>query len=89
MTSDSESVSQLITENQRLVEEINYYREILFADVTPSGISMFNALRQAVDIAEENSRLRSGEEFKRIQAECQELRDEIVKLKRLGYANHS
>jgi hypothetical protein len=78
--STSPSTEELIAENQLLREELDFYRSILFADISPQGVSLYNALQHAVDIREENSRLRNGEEFKRISHECTALRAEVLNL---------
>ena len=71
-----DQITNLLFENEQLREEVNYYRMLLFADMTPKSASIINALRKAVDVVEENERLRSGAELQRVSALCRELEKE-------------
>jgi hypothetical protein len=71
----------LSQENEYLRAEINYYREILFSDLSPAGCSIINALRAAVEIREENRRLRDSGELRRLEEQCKCLEDENAALR--------
>ena len=64
--SNSQETTEIQEENQRLIGEVEYYRSILFADMSPQTASIINALRHAVDVVQDNKRLRSGEELQRM-----------------------
>ncbi len=74
------TIPELGSANQQLHDELNYYRSLLFADSSPQGVSIVNALRHAVDIVEENKRFRNGEVYVNLKNKCDELRKELESL---------
>lgn len=73
----------LLRENALLLEEVHYYRRLLFSDITPQSGSILNALRKAVDICDQNKQLRSFEEMSRLSELCRVLEEENKHLKKL------
>jgi hypothetical protein len=80
MTSD-EALTQSRAEVRALQAEVNYYRSLLFTRIDPLNSSVLNALRHAVDICEENRKLKEDPGYARLQSICIELESENRLLK--------
>ena len=81
MQSTDDALAAALQETALLWEEVEYYRRILFVDLNPESASILNALRKAVDVVDENVRLRNGEELAKMTAVCKglEIENRILK----------
>ena len=82
-------IAQLHAENTSLSQEVSYLRSILFVDMNPTNASLINALRHAVDAAEENKRSRSGNHVQRLEEMLRILEDENARLRDVLQRDHS
>ena len=86
---DDAYIAQLHAENTSLSQEVSYLRSILFVDMNPTNASLINALRHAVDAAEENKRSRSGNHVQRLEEMLRILEDENARLRDVLQRDHS
>jgi hypothetical protein len=84
-----ELIGSLRVENEHLRSEVMYYRSLLLSDGNPQTYSLVNSLRAAVDIKQENERLRSqNSELGRLRELCDRLESENLALRREAQAKN-
>lgn len=81
LMSVEDSLAQAKLEIRALQAEINYYRSLLFARIDPLNASVLNALRNAVDVCDENRKLKEEVTYTRLREICSALEEENKILK--------